>query len=129
MARVPLVVIGEPDIEKMEGTDAATDETVALEVLQVEHPNEPVAPPTWAPIVPENVIGPLTPSEEVATPYTPDVPLETRRLLENGCDVVARPSHDIAPPPVRTVWAAHKRGALQVSDDVAMSANVFTPVE
>jgi hypothetical protein len=30
-AKVPLVVIGEPDIDRKEGTDIATDETVALD--------------------------------------------------------------------------------------------------
>ena len=67
------------------------------------HPNEPFAPPTCAPSVPEKVMGADTPRDDVATGYTPAAPLDTKRLLEEGCVVVESPVHVIVEllPPTR----------------------------
>jgi hypothetical protein len=58
--------------------------TLARETVKEE-------PPTSEPAVPEVVRPPLKVGEEVAAPYTPLVPLETRRFDEEGWLVVARP--------------------------------------
>ena len=65
---VPEVVTGvEPMVSVEFVLESPTDETVALEVLQVAHPKLPPAPPIWLPSVPEKVIGPVTPRDVVAT--------------------------------------------------------------
>lgn len=64
-------------------------------------PNDPPTPPICAPIVPEKVIGPVTPKEDVATAYTPAPPFDTSRLLDEKLDVVASPVHvtvELVPP-------------------------------
>ena len=55
----------------------------------------------------------------MATPYTPLVPLETSRLLDDGCDVVARPVHPSVPP-VPIYVKLPVKGAERDSDEVAM---------
>lgn len=67
---------------------------------------EPSAAAFWMPSVPpeptctnEPVRGEVAERVEVETPNTPVLPLETRSWLEDGWDVVARPSQVNAPVP------------------------------
>ena len=66
-------------------------------------------------------------AEVVPTPYTPAAPLETRRLDEEGCEVVARPVQlrELVPMPVREPV----RGEGSVIEDVATPARVFVPLQ
>jgi hypothetical protein len=51
----------------------------------------------------EQEVLPEQEAEVVATPYTPAPPFETRRLLEEGCEVVERPVYvmvELLPPTV-----------------------------
>lgn len=69
----------------------------ACEPLAVWQPSEPPEPICTN----EPVSGEDAESVEVATAYTPAPPLETRRLLDAGWEVVASPAHvrlGVAPP-------------------------------
>ena len=67
-------------------------------VIQPATPLEADVHPRTAPLAPittgvfETVIGPPPARVVVATPNTPAAPFDTRRLLDAGCDVVARPT-------------------------------------
>jgi hypothetical protein len=51
-------------------------------------------PPAKAPRVPDIFAGnPESAKDDVAVPYTPEPPSLVSRLLEEGCEVVARPEY------------------------------------
>ncbi len=65
---------------------------------------------------------------EVATPYTPAPPFETRRLLEAGWLVVARPVQ-VREPPVPIYVKEPEKGADKVRVEVATLAKVLALVK
>src|SRR3989338_6958954 len=69
-------------------------------------------------------------AEVVATPYTPAAPFDTRRLLEDGWEVVASPVQVMVAllPPTRAPRAeVPPKGPLKASVEVATLAKVFAP--
>lgn len=94
------------------------DRHPACEPFAVWHPKLPPLPST----VNDPVSGDDAVSVDVATPYTPAPPFETRRLLDDGCDVVARPVHvivEFVPPTSAPSDAKPLNGPDNESDDVA----------
>ena len=87
-------------------------------------------PPTCAPKVPEMENGPEYVRVVVATPYTPEVPFETRMFDEAGCEVVARPVYvmvEFVPPTSAPKVPEVMNGPETASDEVATFAKVFGP--
>ena len=71
-------------------------------------------------------------AEVVATPYTPAAPFDTRRLLEDGWEVVASPVQGMVAllPPTRAPRAeVPPKGPLKASVVVATPATPAPPVE
>src|SRR3989344_3633101 len=71
-------------------------------------------------------------AEVVATPYTPAAPFDTRRLLEDGWEVVASPVQvmvALLPPTRAPREEAPPKGPLKASVVVATPATPAPPVE
>ena len=92
------------------------------------------AKPTDCP-APSVVSEPVRPvpmvAEEVATPYTPAPPFDTRMLDEEGCEVVARPVYVMVElePPTRVPRVEKPlNGPLKVTVEVATVARALVPL-
>jgi len=80
---------------------------------------------------PEIVMPEPLETEEVAAPYTPLVPFDTRMLLEEGCEVVERPVHvtvEFDPPTSAPREEAPLKGPENASEEVATEESALVPL-